>query len=279
MPTTVLEMRTGGDVHLAQWSWDSSKKHGFLKMSTDHSSISWGSATNYGLARSNTPLTHKKTFIEIAKTRGVSQLLHVGLARSISDWSCSPQKMQFNSVSIPGEWSAIWIKNSATGDRLGVLFELDNFKMTVFKNGIVAYTNDIPQTFQLAEEKKGEESSSSQDTAEVIAEETSQNDLPLIYPFVGICGDQDILITEMPEFEKYVDITWAHERMPQLIATTPNLDGVPAVLEMLGLQKLKPKFDGMSLTSFQKLKDVDLRKMGATTEQRKRLMSQIETMK
>jgi hypothetical protein len=289
------EMRTGGDTHIHQWAWDLRKKHPFLKISSDQSSLSWSSATNYGLSRGNAPLRHKKTFIELAKTRGVSQLLQIGLAKSTVDWSCSPEKMQFNSVKIGGEWTAIWVKSSTTGDRFGVLFDLENHKLTIYRNGIVAYTHDIPATFQVVEETSTYDDTTATNAVAAAAANSSNeeeeapsitsssapsiNEADAIYPFIGVCGDQDILITEAPEFEKYVEIAWAHHRKTQIWAPSEVLEGVPAILEVLGLQKLRPKFEGMNMTSFQKLKDADLRKLGATTEQRRRLLSQIETMK
>jgi hypothetical protein len=286
--TEAPEMKTGGDTQILQWAWDLRKKHPFLKISTDHSSLSWSSNTNYGLTRGNTRLRHRKTFIELAKTRGVSQLLQIGLVKGSLDWNCSPEKMQFNSVKIAGEWAAVWVKSSTTGDRFGVLFDLDEHKMTVYRNGVVAYTHDLPASFNLPKEDVAEQASTS--TEVEIAPAASPSSAPSstaapeieaesLYPFVGVCGDQDLLITEMPEFEKYVDIAWAHERKTQLCALTESLEGIPAILEVLGLQKLRPKFEGMSLAAFQKLKDADLRKIGASTEQRRRLLSQIETMK
>lgn len=271
------EMKTGGDTHILQWAWDLRKKHPFLKISTDHSSLSWSSSSNYGLARSNAPLTRRKTFIELAKTRGVSQLLQIGLAKTV-EWSSSPEKMQFNSVKIPGEWSAIWVKTSATGDRFGVLYDLDAHKLTVYRNGVIAYSQDLPTSFNVEEAPEasadGAESSSTPSPPPSTVSEAEA-----LYPFVGVCGDQDLLITEMPEFEKYVDIVWAHQRKTQHWAPSETPEGIPAILEVLGLQKLRPKFEGMSLAAFQKLKDADLRKIGASTEQRRRLLSQIETMK
>lgn len=297
VPSHQPEMKLGGDVHLLEWSWDNQTKHNFLKVSHDHSSCTWSSATNYGLIRSNTPVSHRKTFIEIAKTRGISQYLYVGVARPSVDFNCSPAKLQFNPVTVAGEWAAVWIKTSSTGDRFGVLFDLDAHKLTVYRNGVPTYNTDIPTSFTVTESPatsndtaaldsdasglsietgSQDELRSSSPSASSIPTTTATSD---VFPFIGMCGDQDILITDMPEFEKYETISWAHDRKPQFHATEEVLEGVPAILEMLGLGKLRPKFDGMSVTSFQKLKDADLRKMGTTVEQRRRLLSQIEPTK
>lgn len=297
VPSHQPEMKLGGDVHLLEWSWDNQFKHNFLKVSADHSSCTWSSATNYGLIRSNMPVSHRKTFIEIAKTRGISQYLYVGVARPSVDFNSSPAKLQFNPVTVAGEWAAVWIKTSSTGDRFGVLFDLDAHKLTVYRNGVPTYNTDIPASFTVPESVASETDtgalendvdslsiengsqelrSSSPSQSSVSAHCDSKSD---VFPFIGMCGDQDILITDMPEFEKYETISWAHDRKPQFHATEEVLEGVPAILEMLGLGKLRPKFDGMSVTSFQKLKDADLRKLGTTVEQRRRLLSQIEPTK
>lgn len=299
------EMKLGGDVHLLEWAWDSHHKHNFIKVSTDHSSCTWSSSTNYGLVRSNKPLTHPKTFIEIAKTRGISQHLYVGVAKPSVDFNCSPAKLQFNPVTVAGEWAAVWIKVSTTGDRFGVLFDLETHKLTVHRNGVPTYTTDIPTSFHVpapsnesqatgelesdtsglsinhASSSNGDSSSHQNSHPSPPRTPSPSLDTPTsdLYPFIGMCGDQDILITDMPEFEKYETITWAHSRKPQFHATEEVLEGVPAILEMLGLGKLRPKFEGMSVNSFQKLKDADLRKLGTTVEQRRRLLSQIETTK
>lgn len=233
----------------------------------------------------------------MAKTRGVSQLLQIGLAKPSINWSASPEKMQFNALKISGEWTAVWIKSSTTGDRFGVLFDFDAHKMLIYRNGLLAYTHDIPSSFQVVEETEdtsssgvGDSSSAPSASSSASASSSSSNTPPSasnsahlhadpIYPFIGVCGDQDILITESPEFEQYTDIVWAHDRIPQLLSHEEVLEGVPAVLDLLGLQKLRPKFEGMDMPAFQKLKDADLRKLGASTEQRRRLLSQIETMK
>lgn len=295
IPSHQPEMKVGGDVHLLEWSWDAQNKHNFLKVSADHSSCTWSSATNYGLIRSNMPVSHRKTFIEIAKTRGISQYLYVGVARPSVDFNSSPAKLQFNPVTVSGEWAAVWIKASATGDRFGVLFDLDAHKLTVYRNGVPAYNTDIPTSFTvvetLATEEDGETSpegnNEDQRSSQELTASTSNASLSSrvpsyrsdVYPFIGMCGDQDILITDMPEFEKYETIAWAHDRKPQFHATEEVLEGVPAILEMLGLGKLRPKFEGMSVNSFQKLKDSDLRKLGTSVEQRRRLLSQIEPTK
>lgn len=302
-----LEMKLGGDTHLLEWSWDASNKHNFVKVSSDHSSCTWASSSNYGLARSSVPLKHKKTFVEIAKTRGISQYLWVGLAKPSVDFNCSPAKLQFNTVTVPGEWAGVWIKTSATGDRFGVVYDLDARKLMVHRNGALTYTIDIPASFDVddvreesdhlvpsaggaSEVEISSSSANGDEHADVESPPTSTSlsaassspppqKFEPIYPFIAMCGDQDILITDMPEFEKYENITWAHGRKNQVSATVEALDGVPAILEMLGLGKLRPKFAGMSVPAFQKLKDADLRKLGTTVEQRRRLLSQIEATK
>lgn len=271
-------MKEGGDVHLSHWAWDAKKHHPFLKVSADASLMSWSSGTHYGLARSSTPLLHKKTFVEIAKAKGVSQHLHLGLAKTTVDFSCSPAKLQFNQVNISGEWCAVWIKSSSTGDRLGALIDLDAHKLTVYRNGVEAYHCEIPSTFQVTEDPNTAPSTAATSSTELTEPPTPAmpSDATAIYPFIGVCGDQELIVTELPEFEKYLDIVWAHSRRNQLKPKEAEALDVPGILQSLGLQQLRPKFEGMSLADFQKLKDVDLRKIGANPDQRKRLLSHLE---
>lgn len=251
---TVMELKTGGDISLLQWTWDKDQKHPLLKANPSQGLLHWSNNHNWAVARSNKPLSSNKIFIELERGKGISQLLQIGLCKGPLNFSQSPSKMELSPLTLLGTWISYRIKAVMKGDKIGVLFNLDDKTVRIYKNNTELSHKELPEAF---------------------TDTSALNDL---YPIVLICGDVELRITETPELERYSDICWSHDIRQQLLAEGRSSREVSVFLEQIGLDKLakQPKFEKMEMSELVNYNETDLRKMNIPLEQRKRILSSVQ---
>lgn len=249
----VYELKMDGETSLLQWNFDKNNKHPLLKLSASQGIISWNNNQNWSIVRGNTKLSNSVTFIEVERLKGVSQMLHFGLCKSNMNFSASPSKMELSPLTVEGDWFSFKVKSSMKNDKIGVLYDLKQKEIKIFKNASEISSNPIPDSFNVD-----------------LSEE--------IYPVVFLCGDIELKITENPELEKYTSLSWIHPKIPQLISNQSNSSEVSSFLEQIGLEKLakQPKFEKMEMSEFVNFSESDLRKLNVPLQQRKRILSSLE---